>query len=190
MSYAIEYARQFIRSEEGITPCWLVGDNNVTEGQGRYERRVRSWSCFYNLVGTSEEEMIKRIQPCLGGFQEHWQRNGKWVDDKRLIRWVKSGVRSAASIEDILQRNPGCCGSVRCYVHVWHGFDHTTMLETCVVTTDGFDAWIHRYRDLKAILSGEKIDIYPCVDFGTEKSAILSKRQMTTDFFFGKINGI
>lgn len=168
MSYAIEYARQFIRSQEGITPCWLVGDNNVTEGRGRYERRVRNWSCFCNFLGATEDEILARVQPWLGEYQQHWKRNGKWVSDKGLLNWIKSGIKSAASVEDILKRNPACCGAIRCSAHVWRGFNHTTELEYYIHTTSEFDEWIRRYRALKDQLSREKVEIYPKVDFGTE----------------------
>lgn len=168
MSYTIEYARQFIKSGEGITPCWLAGDNNVTEGRGRYERRAREWSCFCNFVGASETEIMAKAQSWLGGYQEHWKRHGKWVNDKGLISWVKSGIRSAASVENILKRNPVCCGDIHCSVHVWRGFNFTVELDYYVHTTAEFDEWIRRYRALKDELSKEKASMYPKVDFGTE----------------------
>ena len=62
MSYSIEYNRQFIKTENGYTPCWLVGDNNVTEGFGRNERRVRNWSVFMNLLDVSEDELVEKAK--------------------------------------------------------------------------------------------------------------------------------
>ena len=186
MSYTIEYARQFIRSEAGITPCWLAGDNNVTEGRGRYERRVRNWSCFNNFIGVTEKEIMNTVQSWLGGYQEHWKRNGKWVDDKGLINWVKSGIRSAATVEDILRRNPECCGSIRCCVHMWQGFKHTIEERSYVRTTTEFDDWIQRYRILKAKLEKNQIKVYPHVDFGTEKIRAPLAASGSDKFYFQK----
>jgi len=170
MSYAIEYARQFVRSEEGITPCWLAGDNNLTEGSGRYERRVRSWSCFGNFVGATEAEIAEWAKSMLdGSYQEHWKRHNKWVDDKGLMNWVRSGIKSAAGIEAILQINPVCGGAVWCSADVWHGFDHTVELRARINTTVDFDDWIRQYRSLVKNSSEKKAEVYPRIDFGTEK---------------------
>ena len=65
MSYSIEYNRQFIKTENGYTPCWLVGDNNVTEGFGRNERRVRNWSVFMNLLDVTEDELVEKAKELL-----------------------------------------------------------------------------------------------------------------------------
>ena len=182
MSYTIEYTRQFVRSGEGITPCWLAGDNNVTEGRGRYERRVRNWSCFLNLVGASEEEVMAKVQSLTGGpYQEHWKKNGKWVDDKGLINWAKNGIRNAASIEEILEANPACCGSVQCSVVIWRGFDRTEEARADVRTTDEFDAWVRQYRAIKESAGKEKFDAYPIVDFGAEKLRVPVKEEKEPD---------
>ena len=177
MSYVIEDGRQFIRSEEGITPCWLCGDNNVTEFHDGRERRERHWSCFCGFVGATEEDIMAKVQSYLGGYQEHWMKNNKWIDDKGLIRWATTGIKNAASIEDILRRNPDCLGRVRCCVHVWRKFDHTVEELEFVKTTAEFDSWIRRWRALKEKLTEEKAEAYPAVDFGTEnlRSPIVSK---------------
>lgn len=169
MSHTIEFARQFIRSDEGITPCWLVGDNNLTENRGRYERVVRQWSCFHNFVGAAEKDIMDAAQSLLGGYQHHWKRNGKWVDDKALTNWIRSGIRSAASVEDILRWNPECCGNIHCRIHVWRGFNHTVEEDTYVSTTAELDDWIHRYQALKEQLNQTQTSVYPCIDFGIEK---------------------
>ena len=54
MSYTIEYNRQFIKSKNGYIPCWLHGDNNVTEGWGKNERRCRNWGVFMNWIDVTE----------------------------------------------------------------------------------------------------------------------------------------
>ena len=62
MSYTIEYNRQFIKTKNGYIPCWLHGDNNVTTGYGKNERRVRSWSVFMNWLDVTEDYMLEHIK--------------------------------------------------------------------------------------------------------------------------------
>lgn len=168
MSYTIEYAKQFIRSGNGITPCWLAGDNNVSEPtfKGRW-RRAREWAVFLNLVGVTKEDILNAIQPSLGGYGEHWKNpNGKWVDDDGLIRWVKNGCKTAASIEDIISANH--MSSIHCYVYVWKDLEHEILLNKWVSTTDEFDEWIDEVKELRK-KRGSHNSFYPVVDFGTEK---------------------
>lgn len=171
MSYTIEYARQFIRSEKGITPCWLAGDNNVTEPtlKGR-ERCARSWSVFHNLLGVTEQDILDSIQDTLGGYGEHWKRNGKWVDDAGLIRWIKNGCKQTATVEEIIGANR--MRSLSCHVSVWGPeWKHETMLNKGVSTTEEFDAWIVDVEALRAEMraKGPGYSVYPVVDFYVEK---------------------
>ncbi|MDE7242417.1 MAG: hypothetical protein K2O18_00295 [Oscillospiraceae bacterium] len=167
MSYTIEYKRQFIKSQEGITPCWLAGDNNLYEGSGRNERRAREWCCFHNLAGVTELEILDAVQPSLGGHEDHWMRNGKWVDDEGLIRWIKSGCKSAATVGEILKENPHL-QEVRCYAYVWEAPLHRIELDYCVWSTDEFDRWIRLYRTLHSELTAKGCSVYPVIDLGTE----------------------
>lgn len=168
MSYTIEYDHQFIRSSTGITPCWLCGDNNVTEMtfRGR-ERRARDWSVFHNLLGVTEEEILESIEPTLGGYGEHWQRNGKWVDDAALIRWVKTNCKHAMTIEEILRAN--AMSSVTCYLSVWKGGSWGVRENAaCVHSTEEYDAWVNTAKERIRTKSDDE-RIYPVVDFVREK---------------------
>lgn len=169
MSYTIEYDRIFIRSGYGFTPLWLAGDNNVYETK---QRRARDWHCFMNLLGVSKDEMFAAIEPMLGDeFQQHWKRNGKWVNDAALKRWVENGCKNAASIEDILR----CNGMRRLafYLHTYRKDDSMqtsawgkTEMLTNVSTTQEFDTWI---ADVKAELAELHGDAYVCVRLSRDK---------------------
>ena len=167
MSYAIEYKRQFIRSAEGLTPCWLAGDNNVYEGTGRDERRVREWCCFHNLVGVTEQDILDSVQSSLGGYGQHWMRNGKWVNDTGLIRWIKSGCRAASTIEDILSENPHL-HDIHCYVSVWENHINRRELDYYVSSSAEFDRWICLYRKLHRELTAKGCSVYPVIFLGPE----------------------
>ena len=174
MSYTICFDKQFIKSNRGITPCWLAGDNNVTRPtyKGR-EAVARDWCVFHNMIGTTEEALISHIQPFLHGYEQHWKQNGKWVDDAALIRWLKNGCKNAAFIEDILAANRLKC--VRVYASIWYPetetckyFDcHKTELDKRVSTTEELDGWIDEFNARKKNKNYEAI--FPVIDFGENK---------------------
>ena len=150
MSYDIIYDRQFIKSPAGITPLVLVGCNNVTERtlQGR-ERRVRDWSPFFNTPAIAADELIRRTQDCCGGhYQEHFKRGGKWVDDQAFVRFIKYGIQSARTLEEIRTLKPGI--SLICYLSVWRktGEDDCSNHELfqTVHTTEALLSWIESAR--------------------------------------------
>lgn len=167
MSYTIEYDHQFIKSELGITPCWLCGDNNVTEyvwrGGRRVERRVRDWSVFCNLLAVTEETIMEELKSFYGGpYQEHWKRNGKYLDDAAILRWGKKGCESAVPIEDVLTLNH--MRDVRCYISVWtKDPSNSTTLYTYVSSTKELDDWIGKVKQY--ISDHPELHIYPIVEF-------------------------
>ncbi len=167
MSYTIEYSNQFIKSELGITPCWLCGDNNVTENHwagGRYvERRVRDWSVFCNLLAVTEDELMDKLNSFCGGpYQEHWKRGGKYLDDAAILRWGRNGCSAAVPIEDILSLNH--MSSVHCYLSVWSkDLSNTTQLSAYVSTTEELDNWITDARQY--IACHPEDHVYPIIEF-------------------------
>ena len=173
MSYSIMYNWAFIRSNEGITPVVLMGDNNVTErhwyGNRWGERRARDWDCFRNLIGVSEQEFLDDLNSMTGGpYQEHWMRNSKWVDDAAMMRWGKKAVQEAAPIEDILNLNRR--NSVQCYLSVWDTeFNHSYENRQNIKTTEELDAWIRKCKEIIGN-SNEipKKSFYPVIDWGME----------------------
>lgn len=167
MSHTIEYNRQFIRSELGITPCWLCGDSNVTEMHwtgGRYvERRTRDWCVFCNLLGVTEDDIMGKLHSFCGGpYQEHWTRGGKYLDDTAILRWGKSGCQSAASIEDVLNANN--ITGVQCYISVWTGaLGNRQELSSRIETTKDLDEWITRVKQY--IAENPDMSVYPIISF-------------------------
>lgn len=167
MSYTIEYSNQFIRSELGITPCWLCGDNNVTEyhwvGGRRVERCTRDWCVFCNMLAASEDEIMTKLKSFCGGpYQEHWKRGGKYLDDAAILRWGKNGCGNAVPIEEVLYANH--INSVRCYLSVWtKDLSNTTELAVSVSTTKELDDWILAVRQY--VSEHPEDHIYPAIDF-------------------------
>ncbi|MBQ3009818.1 MAG: hypothetical protein IJA20_02470 [Methanocorpusculum sp.] len=169
MSYTIEYNRQFLRSERGITPVWLSGSNNVWEPRpyGR-ERRCREWNCFMNLLGAPEAEIMEAVQNMCGGpYQEHWKSNGRWVDDAGLIRWAKNGIRDACTVEELLSRN--WWSSLSAYLHIWsRDLKDSIELHSRIDGTAALDAFIDKARArIGSKATGESI--YPHIVFPEEQ---------------------
>ena len=164
MSYSIMYASQFIRTETGITPCILAGSNNVWEAGNK--RRVRDWSCFRNLVDVPAERLMKEAESMIGSeYQEHWKANNKWVDDAGLMRWMKSKINSAATVEDIMMANPDIC-FIHCYASVWRGLHQEIQVDTYIHNSAEFIEWVASYRKIQKDVG---TSIYAVVDFGVEK---------------------
>ena len=172
MGYSILYNWQFLKSSEGITPVILIGDNNVTTrvwmGNHWGERRARGWACLFNVAGVSEENFMREIKNMTGKeYQEHWMRNGKWVDDKALVNWAKKACASAASVEDVLSMNPFVY--ITAYLSVWHKDSKCThMLETTIRNTDELDAWIRSGNQLSDELRADGAMVFPIVNFSNE----------------------
>lgn len=155
MSYTIEYDKIFLKSASGFTPLWLVGDNNCYEGIGRNQRRARDWSVFMSLIGVSEDDLMEAIQPMIGGsYQEHWQRRGKWVDDKGLVSWVKNGCKNAVTIEELIEVNRFV--AIKCCVME----SYMKMLSSCYIhSTAELDNWI---KEAKERIAADK-NCYPLI---------------------------
>lgn len=169
MSYTIEYNRQFIKTKNGYIPCWLAGDNNVTEGWGKNERRVRSWSVFMNWLDVTEEYMLEHIKELYNSYDQHWKKGSTWITNEGLLRWVKNGCKSAGTIEEIIDVNP-YMGSVNCYIVFYDRDDkRQTILSSYIKTSKGLEEWLNKVKDFKnsAEYQGCK-GFYPVVDFSKE----------------------
>lgn len=162
------YDKQFIRSDKGITPAVMVGDNNVWTGNGKYQRRARDWSVLGNNITVSEEQLLALAKSWTGGaYQEHWKQNGKWIDDAGLMRWMKNSIKSAASVEEIIIAN--AFNSIQCYLSVWIGDNHYDELRTYVHSTKEFDLWTEQVNARIAEIKSQKENhAFPIVKFTSE----------------------
>lgn len=108
MSHEIIYAREFVKTGDGrIIPLVLSGSNNCWEPTfGKRWRRERHWFPVLikkgeNPAVTSEEllERVKRYIPST--YNQHFVRNGKWVDDAAFIRFFENGIKKAKTLEEL-----------------------------------------------------------------------------------------
>lgn len=127
MSYEIVYNRHFLKIDGKIIPLTLHGSNNcyMVAYNGR-EKRERYWSALYlgenTMIAQTENDIMERINSyCGGDYQEHFKRNGKWIDDKGLINFFKNGIKNAKTIEELKEKYyfSGLCG----YFSIWNKMD-------------------------------------------------------------------
>lgn len=175
MSYEIEFARQFIRSERGITPLSLRGDSNFTGSRldrcGRpHSYIVKRWCPIFNMVGVKESSLLDSAKASTGrDSQQHWRSSGKWIDDAGLMRWCKSGIQNAMTLEEIREQNPRL--HLRCSLctHLPGEFGIVT-LQKDANSTEEFDAWIDAaHAAANETQTGTSTF---CVQFETEKLQI------------------
>lgn len=160
MSYTIEYNSVSIRTPAGITILWLAGDNNVSEyhyiGLRAYERRGREWRVFGDHPCLSEKELIEFGKSMTGGaYQEHWVRNGKWVDDASLMRWIRKRIKNAVPLEELLDANH--LSALDCYLIVWDkDLSCRKELPARVSTSEELDSWVKEAETLSENLEKEE----------------------------------
>ena len=108
MSYEIVYAREFIKTNDGrIVPLILSGSNNCWDTTYRgHWRRERSWFPIYAKSGenpaiTPEALMTKIKGYVPSGYNQHFVRNGKWVNDDSFVRFFENGLKKAKTLEEL-----------------------------------------------------------------------------------------
>lgn len=130
MGYEIVYEKAFVKTDDDrIIPLVLSGSNNCysTEwaANGRmYEKRERSWHALYtngrNMnIAHAKNDLLRIFEKTLNGkHQEHFMRRGDWVDDEMLMRFVKSGIKNARTIEELNDQSVTTV-SLNGSLHVW-----------------------------------------------------------------------
>lgn len=189
MSYEIVYERQFVKvplpncDEPWILPLTLHGSNNCTEMtyNGR-ERRERHWSGIYfnggnQLPVEAPAVMMKKIESfCGGAYQEHFKRNGKWVDDAGLIRFFNNGIKNAKTIEELneLSRYPV---ELNGYLSIWVGSDNKREMMKSIRSSAELVQFILDAK-VRIMNRADNEQIYVCIAFTGEKAVPYPKEVM------------
>lgn len=167
MSYTIVYDSQMIKTSTGYIFTVLHGDNNVWECNNR--RRARNWSCW--CFNQSEEDIVNYFKSWCGKkYQEHFQLNGKWVNDERLMRWVKNNLKKAKTIDEILEVSP--YSIPECSITVYNNSleyrdpnHRTEELDTHIRSSAAMDDWCKTVQKRKDDKLADE-EIYINVSFG------------------------
>ena len=116
MGYSIVYKKQFLKTQDDMyIPLVLAGSNNtydtrIASNGRRYERRCREWTTIMavtnDMIAFTEKALLSLVQSTLpSDYNEHFMFNGKWVDDEGLIKFMKNGIKSAKTIEELSEMN-------------------------------------------------------------------------------------
>lgn len=197
MSYSIVYNKQFLKIDEKIIPLVLCGDSNCYESlpNGR-KRRERQWySLYFNStnepIAATEKEIMKRVKSHCGGeqYQEHFVQNGKWIDDKGLIRFFQNGIKNAKTIEEL--KNDYFFRGMQGYFSVWKEMENIIEDVVNIYSSEDLRKFLNAAQD-RLIKRAENEGIYICLHYYNEKfePRVKSERKRSerlTDYFVIKI---
>lgn len=193
MSYSIVYNKQFLKIDEKIIPLVLYGSNNCYEPlpNGR-QRRERQWySLYFNgkneQIAATEAEIMERVNSyCDGGeYQEYFMQNGKWVDDKGLLRFIKNGIKNAKTIEEL--KEDYFFRGMQGYFSVWKEMDNTIESVANIYSSDDLRKFLNAAQD-RLDSREENEGIYICLHYYNEKfESRVKPKERLTDYFAIKI---
>ena len=197
MSYEIVYNKQFLKINGKIIPLALCGSSNVYEPllNGR-QRREREWNAIYvggsnKPIAATEAEIMKEIEAyCDGGeYQEHFMQNGKWVDDKGLIRFMQNGIKNAKTIEEL--KEDYFFRGIQGYFSVRKGMDNTIENVVNIYSSNDLRKFMDATQDRLAKRT-EREGIYICLHYYNEKFEPRVKlerksKERLTDYFAIKV---
>lgn len=188
MSYEIVYERQFLKVQlpscdiPWIIPLALHGSNNCTEYSysGR-ERRERNWGAIYfngrNQIPVEAPKIImEKVESFCGGeYQEHFKRNGKWVDDAVLRRYFENGIKDAKTLEELNEISQTRV-SLKCHLSIWEGHNNRSDLQRNVYNSAELVQFI---LDAKLRIRNriEREEIYVCIGFPEDKAVPYPKAE-------------
>ena len=174
MSYSIVYAREFIKTGDGrILPLVLCGSNNCwTIGISGRESRERHWNLMY--IGNNEipalfpKQLIKKVKAYIPSeYQQHFMRNGMWVDDAGLIRFFENGIKKAKTLEEIndeLLVKSLLCGEV----YYYKGYDAVCIHSSTIKSTEQLDDFLSE-ADRLICENKDAHKLYVDISFDIEK---------------------
>lgn len=196
MSYEIVYNKQFLKIDGKIIPLTLCGSSNCYESllNGR-QRREREWNAIYieksnNSIAATEAEIMKEIESYCGGeYREHFMQNGKWVDDKGLIRFFQNGIKNAKTIEELKEYYffMGMYG----YFSIWEEMDNTIENRVEINSSDDLRKFLEAAQN-RIDNRADKEGVYICLKYYNEKFEPRVKqerkaKERLTDYFAIKI---
>ena len=191
MSYMIVYERQFLKTGDGrYIALALIGSNNCyQETSPNRWKRERSWSPILASNGgiangspaVTEEEMLQAAEMrCGGEYQEHFKWHGKWVNDKGWTSFIKNGIKSAMTLEELNEASYHDI-YLRCYLSIWYTDGETYAggglkqknkgeLSCTAKTSEELAAFLAAADERLARKADNEGSIYVCLEFPGEKA--------------------
>ena len=186
MSYEILYGRQFIDLGNGrYIPMILSGSSNCTMFHDGREIRERYWWPFTSddLLAAPAEIMIEwaEEQASKGQDMEWFRRGSKWMHYSDIPTWMKSGIASARTLDEITTMVP--YQSLRCSISIYDesksygekGYHRDENLRY-IRHTEELIEWLKEYEEMKENKK-ENERCYPTMSFsGIEPLGLGVKR--------------
>lgn len=200
MSYTIVYKRQFLKIDNKIIPLVLYGSNNcyTTTWTGR-DKREREWYPMYfghnNMIAQTEDQIMEKIHLVCenSSYQEHFMRNGKWVNNAGLVRFFKNGIKDAKTVEELydIYFFYGLTG----YFSVWEpGMNEHIENRVSISSSDDVRAFLAAAQE-RLNKKAEKETVYICLKYNDENFQLkepkvrnCTPKEKLTDFYAIKIN--
>lgn len=159
MSYEIIYDKSFVKTTRGILPMILHGSSNCFDVIGGKEVRERYWSCWNDKLiefpaDKLHETLVDVFSPTLGdASREVFKWHSKWICGDKLEQWFQTGVRNAATLEELDKVNFGVGLSVRVMQVQLETFDTTIFSSSYLHTTEELEQSLD---EAKALIQSEK----------------------------------
>jgi hypothetical protein len=130
----------------------------------------------------SDEEIMNEAQARTGTeYQEHFKRNGKWVDDAAFLRFCKNGIKKSETLEELKELSlfPSDV-YLECHLSIWYkdGRTYKDGSPQEHERTERFNN-AHSSKDILSFLAKAKerienkspneTSIYVCMKFSYEK---------------------
>lgn len=147
MSYTIAYGRVFFRSDKGITPCVLLGDNNEWDPVAK--RRPRDWSVLNHFLGEDESAIRSWLDKELEGPDRerlYDPKKGAFMHNEGFRRWVENGLKKAVTLEEFCKANSR--KAVACSLWRYRGIHCESSHRAWCSTSTELDAWIEKVPPL------------------------------------------
>lgn len=192
MSYDIVYNKQFLKIDGKNIPLILYGSSNCYDVlQNGRQRRERKWGTIYTggsnkIIAVTEAEIMEKIESCCDGgkHQEHFMKNGKWVDDKSIIRFFQNGIKNAKTIEEL--KTDYFFMGMYGYFSIWKGMNN--IIENRVEINSSEDLRYFLKAAKNRIDNRKEEGVYICLKYYNENfkpriKPVRKVKERLTDYF-------
>lgn len=141
MGYTIIYDRAFLRTTRGIIPMILHGSNNCSDFVNGREVAEKYWSGWNDkLIEFSENNLHDTLASIFTSSfgdadYELFKWHGKWIRGNELEKWFKAGIKTAMTLEEIIDENPLVKITLKVMQSKPNEFDSSISYQSDITTT-------------------------------------------------------
>ena len=160
MSHDILFGRQFIKTApDRYIAMLLIGDSSLTEGSGRRERYVRSWTNIGECDVTARDMLDDIRWKYTPGDNEVMMRNGKWIYARDMVSLFTAGIKYAKTLEEISALCPAVSLNAEVIITDRETGHHEMQLrQSGLRTTPDLVSWLDEAKALRREHTNEYTD--------------------------------